>query len=280
MPLSNEDLRKRLAKQQWTAHNIRLSDEVTTMPGQPDFVQTDMRLHAIKRVLRLLYGDQLSTLRIADLGCLEGGFATAISREGATVLGIEARATNLEKAALLKEHFELSGMKLLCADVKDFKVERFGTFDVVLALGILYHVDQPVEWLRHVADATRGVLILDSHFAPADEASFKQIENRFAATLGELEKMEVGGWSCEGRWFSEYTEKEDREEQLWASYSNRKSFWLTKESLLLALVRSGFDLVFEQHDYSAHFYNYFATTYPRGMFVAIKSAGLLNNSHL
>lgn len=275
MPLSNEDLRKRLAKQQWTSHNVRLSDEVTTMPGEPDFVQTDMRLHAIQRVLKLLYRDNLSTLRIADLGCLEGGFAMALSREGATVLGIEARATNLEKAALLKEHFELSGMELLCADVKDLTVERFGTFDVVLALGILYHIDQPVQWLRQVASATRGVLILDSHFAPADEPSFKQVDNRFATTLGELEKMEVGGWNCEGRWFSEYTENEDREEQLWASYSNRKSFWLTKESLLLALVRSGFDLVFEQHDYSAHFYNYFTTTYPRGMFVAIKTAGLL-----
>ncbi|MEK6282012.1 MAG: methyltransferase domain-containing protein [Acidobacteriota bacterium] len=275
MPLSNEDLRERLAKQKWTSHNVRLSDEVTTMPGEPDFVQTDMRLHAIQRVLRLLYRDRLSTLRIADLGCLEGGFAMAFSREGATVLGIEARAADLEKAALLKEHFGLSGMELLCADVKDLTVERFGTFDVVLALGILYHIDEPVQWLRQLAGATRGVLIIDSHFAPADEASFKQIDHRFATMLGGLEKTEVGGWNYEGRWYTEYDDNADREKQLWASYSNPKSFWLTKESLLLALMRSGFDLVFEQHDYSAHFYNYFTTTYPRVMFVAIKSAGLL-----
>jgi hypothetical protein len=204
----------------------------------------------------------------------------ALSRQGAAVLGIEARAKDLEKAGLLKEHFELSGLELLCADVKDFTVERFGTFDVVLALGILYHLDQPVQWLRQVSAATKDVLIVDSHFAPADEPSFKQIDERFAGMLGELEKMDVGGWNCEGRWFTEYTETEDRELQLWASYSNHKSFWLTKESLLLALARAGFDLVFEQHDYSAHFYHYFTTSYPRGMFVAIKSAGLLNSSHL
>src|SRR2546429_3042549 len=146
MPLSNEDLRKRLAKQQWTSHNVQLNEEITTMPGQPDFVRTDMRLQAIQRVLRILYRDHLSTLRIADLGCLEGGFAMALSHQGATVLAIEARAKELEKAELLKEHFDLSELKLLCADVKDFTVERFGTFDVVLALGILYHLDHPVQW--------------------------------------------------------------------------------------------------------------------------------------
>jgi hypothetical protein len=270
MPLSDDDLRQRLATQKWTSHNVRLSDEISTMPGQPDFVGTDMRLHAIQRVLRMLYHNDLSGRRIADLGCLEGGFAMALSREGALLLGIEARSKNLEKAALLKEHFELSGMELLCADVKDFTVERFGTFDAVLALGILYHLDEPVQWLRQIAAATKDVLIVDSHFAPADQTSLTQMDNRLAA-LGALEKTEVGGWNYEGRWFSEYTEKEDREEQVWASYSNRKSFWLTKESLLLALMHSGFDLVFEQHDYSASFYQYFTTTYPRGMFVSIKN---------
>jgi hypothetical protein len=272
MPLSNEELQSRLLGQQWTSHNVRLTEQITTMPGQPDFVETDMRLHAILRVLSLLYRGKLSGLRVADLGCLEGGFAMALAREGASVVGIEARATNLEKAALLKEHFELAGMELLRGDVKDFTADRFGSFDAVLALGILYHLDQPVEWLRQVAGATRGVLIVDSHFAPADEASLKQMDSRIAS-LSRLERMDVGGWSCEGRWFTEYKEGEDREKQLWASYSNRKSFWLTKESLLLALMRAGFSLVFEQHDYSASFYNYFTTTYPRGMFVAIKSAG-------
>lgn len=198
----------------------------------------------------------------------------ALGYNGATVLGIEARVKNLEKAALLKEHFELSGLELVCADVKDFRLERFGTFDVVLALGILYHLDQPVQWLRQIAAATDRVLFVDSHFAPADEISLKQIDGRLAA-LGPLEQMEVDGWNCEGRWFSEYTEQHERDEQIWASYSNRKSFWLTKESLLLALVRSGFDLVFEQHDYSSSFYSYFNTTYPRGMFVAVKTAGPL-----
>jgi Methyltransferase domain len=270
MPLSDDELRRRLAGQQWTSHNMKLTDTISTMPGQPDFAATDMRLHAVQRVIKLLYPDNLANLRIADLGCLEGGFAMELSRGGAKVLGLEARAKNLEKAALLKEHFELPDMELLCADVKDFTAARFGTFDVVLALGILYHLDRPVQWLQQIGKATEKVLIVDTHFAPADEPSLRQMDERLAALSG-LEKTEVGGATYEGRWFSEYSEDQDREAQLWASYSNRKSFWLTKESLLLALVRAGFDLVFEQHDYSSAFYKYFTTTYPRGMFVAIKN---------
>jgi len=47
MPLSNEDLRHRLAKQHWTAHNVRLTNEITTMSGQGYFMKMDLRLCAM-----------------------------------------------------------------------------------------------------------------------------------------------------------------------------------------------------------------------------------------
>jgi nucleoside-diphosphate-sugar epimerase len=54
VPFSNEELQRQLARQQWTAHNIRLTPKVTTMPGQPDFMETDTRLHSILRTMRIL----------------------------------------------------------------------------------------------------------------------------------------------------------------------------------------------------------------------------------
>lgn len=272
MPLSNEVLRRRIGEQEWTAHNIRLTPEVTTIPGQPDFMETDLRLRAILRALSIFYRGELTGLRAADLGCLEGGFSLALAGRGMKLLSVEARRKNLEKVRLLKEHFEASDMELLCDDVKEFTRERFGEFDVVLALGILYHLDEPVGWLRQIAQATHGVLVVDSHYAPPDESSLAQIDPRLAQ-LSPLERIEVGGAVYEGRWFFEYDEKADREAQLWASYSNRSSFWLTKESLLQALMRAGFDLVLEQHDYSADFYKRLSITFPRGMFLAIKGSG-------
>ncbi len=271
MALSDEDLRRRLAGQQWTSHNIRLSDELTTMPGQPDFMETDLRLKAVMRALTLLYKGDFAALRVADLGCLEGGFALALARRGMNVTGIEARRKNFEKLKLLEEHFGLRNLGFELDDVKNFDAERFGVCDVTLALGILYHLDKPAAWLRQVASATRGLLIVDSHYAPSDDADLARLDSRLP--LGPLEQMEDGGQIYEGRWFFEYDDKANREDQLWASYSNRSSFWLTKESLLKALLRAGFDLVLEQHDYSADSYKHLTITFPRTMILAVKSGG-------
>jgi SAM-dependent methyltransferase len=273
MALSDEELRRRLADQQWTSHNIRLTGETTTMPGQPDFLETDLRLKAIMRALSFLYKDNFSTLRVADLGCLEGGFALALAQRGMNVTGIEARWKNFEKVKLIKEHFDLGNLSFELNDVKNFTRESFGSFDVTLALGILYHLDMPTAWLRQVASATRGILIVDSHYAPADDGDLSQLDPRLA--LGPLKKVEDDREIYEGRWFFEFNNKADREDQLWSSYSNHSSFWLTKESLLRALMRAGFDLVLEQHDYSAHSYQHLTTTFPRTMILAIKSGGFI-----
>jgi SAM-dependent methyltransferase len=269
MPFSTEELRKALAGQQWTTHNIRLNAECTTMPGQPDFIETDLRLHAIVRVLDVLFGANLGGLRIADLGCCEGGFSLALAQRGADVVGIEARHLNLEKANLLRDHFGLKNLRFDLADVKDFAPDAHGQFDVVLALGILYHLDQPVQWLQRVAAATCRVLIVDTHFAPADDTAMSKLDPRLSA-LSPLESQDIGDWKPKGRWFHEFDESAERESQLWASYSNSRSFWLTKESLLQSIVKSGFSLVLEQHDYSAGNFELFNVTYPRCMLVAVR----------
>ena len=51
MALSDEQLKCRLADQNWTSHNLRLSAQVETMPGKPDFMETDTRLSAVLRTL-------------------------------------------------------------------------------------------------------------------------------------------------------------------------------------------------------------------------------------
>lgn len=150
-------------------------------------------------------------------------------------------------------------------------MEQYGEFDVVLALGILYHLDQPAQWLRQIARTTRRVLVIDTHFAPEDYAALARIDPRIA-NLSPLEKPEGELSPYEGRWFFEFPEGTDPEAQLWASYSNYRSFWLTKESLLLATWHAGFPLVFEQHDYSAGSYKNLNYTFPRTMLVAVKPA--------
>ena len=272
MSLSNEELRQRLTKQEWTGHNIRLNADLSTMPGKPDFMETDLRLKAILRALGFFYRGQLAGLRVADLGCLEGGFTLAMAQQGMEVVGLEARQMNLDKCVLLKDQFDLGQLEFRLDDVKSFTREKYGLFDVVLALGIFYHLNHPVAWLQQASAATRGLMVVESHYAPADDRALKQLDSRLK--LGPLVQESIDGFRYEGRWFFEFEPHADREVMPWASYSNNQSFWLTKESLLRAALRSGFDLVFEQQDYSAESYQFHNFTFSRGLFLAIKSNGV------
>lgn len=269
MPFSTEQLKEKLATQIWTSCNVRLNDEVCTYPEWREFLLHHDRLKSLYRTLLILFPSGLSHLRIADLGSMEGGFSLALALKGADVVGVEARAQEIEKANLLKEHFEINNLIFIQGDVKDFNRESFGKFDLVLAFGILYHLDNPIQVINQISGTTNR-LILDTHYAPSTDDELFQIKPELS-NLGPIECITHDNHTYQGRWFFEYPEDADRESQTWASYSNNKSFWLTKESLLLALNHAGFDTVFEQHDWTMDRYDYFLHQHSRAMFVALKS---------
>ena len=267
----SERLRTRLATHRWTAHNLELAPDVWTMPGSPDLVKTDPRLEAILQMCRALYGARLSPLRMLDLGCLEGGYSVGLARAGAQVLGIEAREEHLKKCMLARNALALPGLEFVCADVKAITVDRFGSFDAVLALGILYHLDDPVGWLRQIAALTRRILFVDTHYAPVDEASLAAVRPGLRGQLGLLERFDSHGLAVVGRWYREWGVEAERDTMPWASWSNPRSLWLTKESLARAMRHAGFDVVAEQYDHWLDRYEVFTTEYPRTMMIGLKS---------
>jgi SAM-dependent methyltransferase len=268
--LSPEEVREVLAGQRWTAHNIELAPEVWTLPGEPDFVQTNLHLISMTRFLNLLFGD-VRGLRVADLGCLEGGFALAFARLGADVVGVEVRDENMAKCRLVERQAGLPNLRFEQADVKDFTVQRFGRFDVVLAMGILYHLDDPVTWIKQVAEATEGVLYVDTHVAPPAAADLEALDPRLKA-LGPLERREFPA-VYEGRWFPEHTQPEHRDQMPWSSYSNAESFWLTKQALLTVIARARFDIVLEQYENWPTLHDHHQAVYPRAFVAGVRSAG-------
>lgn len=267
-----ERLRARMAELRWTAQNLELAPGVWTLPEAPDFLATDQRLPAILNLCRALYGQSLKGLRALDLGCLEGGCSVFLARTGVDVLGVEARPKNIEKCLLARDALSLPKLTFAHADVKEVSAERFGSFDVVLALGILYHLDDPVGWLRQIASLTRGVLFLDTHYAPDTDADAATVRKGLRERLGPLEKLETHGLTTSGRRFHEWSTESQRDVMPWASWSNGLSWWLTKESLARAVRHAGFDVVVEQYDYWMDRYEVFTTEYPRTMMVGMKLA--------
>lgn len=217
----------------WTAHNLHLGGGCYTIGDR--IVGDEAKLRRIVQVVADTAGRPLHELRVLDLACLEGMYAIEFARHGASAIGIEGRTTNLEKARFVKQVLGLDALELVQDDVRNLDVATHGSFDVVLCLGILYHLDTPdvFSFLERIGDVCTGVAVFDTHVSLSGERS-----------------VEFGGRVYRGEDVPEHSAEStaaERAGSLWASLDNVTSFWLTRASLCNALTASGFTSVFGCH---------------------------------
>ena len=238
---------------EWTAHNIHLGEGVYTRGATlyGDEFKVLRAVQLVEDLLRRPWAD----LRIADLGCSEGLYACEFALRGASVVGIEGREANIEKARLAKQALGLDNLELVQADVRTLSRERHGGFDVVLCWGLLYHLDTPAlfEFTGQLRDVCDGIAVIDTHVSLPDE-ELQGFEDEMFLTdpsvLGPMEARDHLGTEYWGRSFTEHPPESSPEERLgsvWASLDNPSSFWLTRPSLTNLLVDSGFTSVLEAH---------------------------------
>lgn len=242
--LQNPDRRRleELRRLEWTGHNIPLSETESTLGPGIGLIGDDPRTTTIKNLIRRFVASP-RPLRILDLGSLEGGLSFELAREGWDVTGIEGRASNLEKAEMVRAYFGLDNLRFALRDVKTLSAERDGRFDAVVCCGLLYHLDNPFAFLRtlRAITAEEGLLFVDTHVAP-DEASARHAT--YAAHLSGRVAFDDDGRSYEGCWFAEPSSGSTVEQQ-WSAISNERSFWPTRRSLIRAMYHAGFPKIME-----------------------------------
>ncbi len=112
-------------------------------------------------LLKRIYPGGLQGKTFLDVGCNSGGYSIVAKRLGAELaVGFDAREHWIRQANFLAQHLHLEGIQFIRSDLYDFNTDRH--FDVCLFKGILYHLPDPVTGLRHVADMTREVIIIDT----------------------------------------------------------------------------------------------------------------------
>jgi SAM-dependent methyltransferase len=83
-----------------------------------------------------------------------------LSRLGAReVISVEGRVENFVKCCCIKDFFELHNVHFVLADVNDVTLEGYGTFDIIVAIGILYHLSDPARVLRNLSRMTTRLFI-------------------------------------------------------------------------------------------------------------------------
>jgi tRNA (mo5U34)-methyltransferase len=103
-----------------------------------------------------------------DVGCWDGFYSFEAERRGASRVLATDSYTWQRKSWGSKEGFELARRTLgsrvedLEIDVLDLSPERVGVFDVVLFLGVLYHMKHPLLALERVASVTERLCIVET----------------------------------------------------------------------------------------------------------------------
>jgi len=151
-----EEARRRIATVKHWYHQIEVAPGVVT-PG------TNESQHAL-RMLPL--PAECDGMRVLDVGARDGFFSFELERRGADVLAVDimpAHETGFPVAA------DLLGSRVehLLENVNNISPERHGTFDLVLFLGILYHLRNPLYTLDRMWDVCRGRILVETEVFPS-----------------------------------------------------------------------------------------------------------------
>jgi Methyltransferase domain len=248
----------------WTNHNLRLPDGSYTVAVQATPCEPKLR-RMTQIVLDWLRRDRLDGIRVLDLACLEGLYGLELALHGAEAVGIEGREMNRAKAEVARQALGVENIRFVLDDVRNLSPQTYGTFDVVLCLGILYHLDAPEVFrlVEQVAEVCTGLAIIDTHVSQTAE----QCHPYRTAAGAEL--------SLWGRSYREHDPDSPRAARLQvpeSSLDNPESFWLTRASLLNLMAAAGFTSVYECHQPLVQKYEDLraAGLRDRATFVAIK----------
>jgi tRNA (mo5U34)-methyltransferase len=123
-----------------------------------------------------LLGGSLAGRRVLDLGCNAGFWSLSAIEAGAEfVLGVDGRPIHIDQASLVFEvkGVETSRYRFATADVLALDLTDEEPFDVVLCLGLLYHVSKPFELMERISAWNTDLLVVDTVLDPSPGPYFR-----------------------------------------------------------------------------------------------------------
>ena len=147
----------------WT-YPFRLAENIVT-PLHAEWLAEvhETRMRMIFPKLDEIYAGRWREVTCLDVACNEGFFGLEMCGRGAkAVVGFDARPVNVEKANFIKQQYGYDNVRFEVEDIANLTPERFGTFDLTLCLGLLYHLENPMDALRRVRAVTRELCVIDT----------------------------------------------------------------------------------------------------------------------
>jgi len=121
-----------------------------------------------------LCGGSLRGMRVLDLGCNAGFWSLKAIEAGCEyVLGVDGRQMHIDQANLvfLAKGIDPTRYHFRTGNVFTDDYSGDGQFDVVLCLGLMYHVSKPVELLEKIAAVNTDIMVIDTEVSGVGGAS-------------------------------------------------------------------------------------------------------------
>ena len=172
--------------------------------------------------------------RVLELGPLEGGHTYMMTQRGATVTAIESNMRSWMRCLIVKDRLNLTGATFLLGDFLPYLAAAPPPVDFVLASGVLYHMTEPVEFLRALC-AVSDTVGLWTHYYDAAVVLDRYGADKFDATPRKLT-------TPHGRTVELYEQRYLKALE-WGGFcggSAPTSSWLRREDILGVIEDEGF----------------------------------------
>jgi tRNA (mo5U34)-methyltransferase len=144
-------------------HNLHLPSGHQTAPDHPLGDFPAFKWAQLSDVI----AEDLSGVRALDIGCNAGYYSFALADRGAEVLAIDSDERYLRQARWAARQLDPAG-RVSFRQCQVYELGRDGErFDLVLFLGVLYHLRHPLLALDLIAGLVRGRLIVQTLTMPS-----------------------------------------------------------------------------------------------------------------
>ncbi|MCR5862049.1 TIGR04290 family methyltransferase [Flavobacterium sp. J372] len=146
-------------------HNIHLPDGTQTAPNHflgdfPTFKWDNIRQHIPRNMIGL---------KVLDIGCNAGFYSIEMAKRGAHVVAIDLDEHYLKQARWVTEQFGMSDV-ITFKKMQVYDLAKYaGEFDLVLFMGVFYHLRYPLLALDIVAQKASNHFIFQTLAMPGKE---------------------------------------------------------------------------------------------------------------
>ncbi|HYM11340.1 MAG TPA: methyltransferase domain-containing protein [Bryobacterales bacterium] len=138
------------------------------------------------RIAQFRIPSNLHGKRVLDIGTWDGWFAFEMERRGAEVVAID----RWDNPRFREVHARLgSRVDYRQIDMYDLAPERLGRFDIVLFMGVLYHLKHPLLALERVCALTTDMAAVDSFVLREQHRPGHGVERRPVMEFYETDEM-------------------------------------------------------------------------------------------